>query len=466
MRRPHLALLVAGGLLLGPAHAEAMWSAPLDLSPVSEQLAPADLAVGGDGTAAVGWAALQSPAPRGVAMGHVAVLAPDGRAREVDLPGRGVVAGPVLRPDGGLLILTSQDERGDGAYLTLRLERVDSAGRARTLKVLSTSASLPGVALVAGPGGAVVAAWAREQRSAAAQSPSGRTPYTLQALSVGARGDVGRIRTLERTSAYDTDHGGQVAAAVGADGRAVVAFATARGRARQVDAFTRSPGRNFGVRRVIGRQEGFAAMAAMITANGRAVIAWGSQDGGEEANEPWRVRVAVSGPQLDDWRKVVLDRGAGVARPVGQVRVAPTSDGRVAVAWSAVARSIGTRPVRVAVSSPDGSFGAAQTVAADGRLGGLAGGADGVVLVGWATISRGVAGAAPATQALVAVRPPGARSFGPAEPVAAPDVAEPPQLAVLADGRAVAAWVARPGGVDPSLGLGVTARLRVATRTP
>jgi hypothetical protein len=205
-------------------------------------------------------------------------------------------------------------------------------------------------------------------------------------------------------------------------------------------------------------------VATTVTDQGRAVVAWGTQDGGEEANKPWTVYAATLAPRASRFGAVqTLDPGATVERPFGMVALAAAPDGRVTVAWTAV-RGGGAAisfPVEAAQSDAAGRFAPAQELAPSGAVGSVAIRRDGVAIVTWAT----VAGIQQTTQAMAAIRPANATAFAAPEAIAGPDVAGPPTVAFdPATGRAIAAWPARPNGVDPSLGVGRTAILRVATR--
>jgi hypothetical protein len=218
----------------------------------------------------------------------------------------------------------------------------------------------------------------------------------------------------------------------------------------------------------VGRQSGFGQLTRGVAPSGRAVLAWGTQDGGEEANQPWVVRAVTASAALRRWtRPQTLDPGQAADRPVGRLAAAALPDGTFGLAWSAVTASAGhlVHPVRVALGSRDGRFAAASTIAPSGAVGSVAGASDGRLLVTWSTTpDYANPSPVPATQAMSALRAEGAGPFGAPEPLAAPDVASPPLATFLPDGRAIAIWAARPDGHDPSLGVGPTSVLRLAER--
>jgi hypothetical protein len=137
----------------------------------------------------------------------------------------------------------------------------------------------------------------------------------------------------------------------------------------------------FGAIQTVGPDAGFADIATAIANNGRGYVAWGTQDLGEEANQPFRVYAAVKpagstavrpGVQLDDG-------GGGLERPVGDVSIAVAPNADAAVAWSGVRTSRSTTgdlqvfyPVFAAGSGAGARFGAAQPVAGgNGAVGGV-----------------------------------------------------------------------------------------------
>lgn len=483
MRR--LLVLLFAGALLAPAAAYGAWSAPRELGPVSDYVFSPGISVDARGGAQLAWttrtqpdgagglpgatSVTASPADNDGQQGRTGVLHADGTTATRRRFGRTVVAGPVSLSR-GVLILTTQVLGGDGnlnRFVRLRLERLDSSGHLVRATTLARGIVLADAALGTDAYGRAVVAWS----TATPQSENGphafQDRYALRTVSVATTGKlVGRPKTLETTYAYGVDYGGQVALAVGRIGDAVIAFATAHGRTRAVDVYTRSQIGRFGRRRTAGPQEGGTELAAAITAQGRAVVVWGAQDGGEEANMPWRIRAASVSTAAGAVKRALLDPGKTADRPLGVVAAVALPDGRVAAGWSGVVGR--AHPVRVAIASPEGRFAKPELLAADGAFGGLAASSDGRLLATWATAPVYDVGPISPTQAMAALRPAGATAsgFGPAEPVAAPDVASPPTPAFSPDGHAVAVWAARPTGVDPAEGVGRTAVLRTAVRSP
>ena len=70
----------------------------------------------------------------------------------------------------------------------------------------------------------------------------------------------------------------------------------------------RRPGRGFGGAHVLGDRQPLTTLVAASNRLGQIVVAWGSQDSGEEASRPWVVRAAVR-PGVSFGPVVVLDPG-------------------------------------------------------------------------------------------------------------------------------------------------------------
>ena len=104
--------------------------------------------------------------------------------------------------------------------------------------------------------------------------------------------------------------------------------------------------------------------------SGRAVVAWGSQDVGEEANEPYSVYAAVRRAGASRFRAAqVLDAGGPAIRAEGTVALGVAGDGSSVVAWSSPQGSYRAgiqQSVRVATAGPRGRFGAQREQAPSG----------------------------------------------------------------------------------------------------
>jgi hypothetical protein len=473
-----IALATAG--LAAPAQAAGPWSAPVDIGPPSDYVEAPRLAFSAAGTGMMGWQVRMGGAPGAVGgplvghndeySGRIARLGARGALGAVRALPDSVAAGPALDATGrGLVLRTlavSTDANGRRRYRMTwsNVSRNGTVGRARAL---ATATMTDPPALAVGARGDAVAAWSEYRPPAGRRELWGR--FRIRAAWRPRGGSFGRPVTLLETQALDYEHNGAVAAAIGRGGRAVVVFADARERPgrdrRAVLAWTRDVRRGFGRRLVVGRHAGFARMAAVVTDRGRVIVAWGTQDGGEEADRPWVVRAATLAAGAGSFsRAQTLDPGHGVGYAVGRVVLAAAADGHATVAWSGVRRLAPTDvsfPVMSATSDAAGRFAPATEIASTGIVGGLAVRADGAAIVTWARPESPV----PTGQASAAVRLAGATTFGAAEAIADPDVAGPPAAAFdPVSGSPVVAWAARPNGVDISMGVARTAVLRLATR--
>ena len=75
---------------------------------------------------------------------------------------------------------------------------------------------------------------------------------------------------------------------------------------RRVEARVRRAGHSWGGAQRLGASSGFSAITAAAAANGRMLVAWGTQDGGEEAGTPWIVRAAIRPAGLSRFRACLL----------------------------------------------------------------------------------------------------------------------------------------------------------------
>jgi hypothetical protein len=242
-----------------------------------------------------------------------------------------------------------------------------------------------------------------------------------------------------------TASGRGVAVAVGGRGEVVVAYQRERGRARTIEA--RRVGRRLGRPQTLGPQRGLVDLSAAMAPNGRAVVAWDSQDVGEEANEAYRVYAAVRSAGSARFSAAqALDRGGPAIRPNGRVALAVGRDGSAVVAWSSPlgSYSAGLRSaVRVATAGPLGRFGAQSELAPSGAVGDVAIGAGGAAIVVWSQ----VAGEEEPLDVIAAVRPAGASAFATPEPVSPRESASYPAAAFdPRSGQPVVVWTGTPAG--------------------
>jgi hypothetical protein len=177
---------------------------------------------------------------------------------------------------------------------------------------------------------------------------------------------------------------GSVAVTLDARGDTLVAYSTYS----QVLAVTLSRGGVLGRTQVIGPCDLSCDLSASEAPNGRAVVAWGSQQiGGDGAVDPYVVRAAIRpGPDapfagsIQASGSFVDDQSSGPP----QVAIAPT--GRVVLEWGNVAgpnTQAETQPIYAAIAGPDGSFGPVSRLARNGYTGSVAIRPDGATLITW-----------------------------------------------------------------------------------
>lgn len=185
-----------------------------------------------------------------------------------------------------------------------------------------------------------------------------------------------------------------LAVAAGAGGRAILVYQTgATEKTRRLYVRSLSMGRD-----ELGRPQtlrrggpGFTSATASIGGRGRAVVAWGEQDGASERTEPYVVRATTR--DTDRGRFSVpkpLDKGGTAVRAPGGALVSVIDPaGRPTVAWSQQVGSVADGTAhdipRVAEAEATGALGGARDVAAAGRVHGLTSstktGVTGLVLV-------------------------------------------------------------------------------------
>jgi hypothetical protein len=224
---------------------------------------------------------------------------------------------------------------------------------------------------------------------------------------------------------------------------------------RFVAARVRRRGGAFGRARVLGSRQASTQLTGAVAPDGRMVVAWASQDGGEGVERPLVVRAAVRSAGRRFGRAQLLDPGEGIERVPGRVALGMGPDGRATLAWSnARGRFPFTYPVRAASTGRTGDFGRVTQLAENGGVHDLAVASDGSAVVTWSPYDP----EDELPQPLYAqLRPSGAAAFGTAEQISAPDatvvesdVAYDPRKA-----RPVAIWRT----------LGATAELQLAARS-
>jgi hypothetical protein len=229
-----------------------------------------------------------------------------------------------------------------------------------------------------------------------------------------------------------------------------------RGRAteRRVEARVRRAGRSWGRPQRLGVSSGFSQISVAAAPNGRMLVAWGTQDLGEEANTPWIVRAAQrpAGPRAFRAAQE-LERSEGIERPAGRVAAALAPDGKATVAWSSItgARFPSGFPARVATADSSLRFGAPQTLAPNAAVGDVTSDNRGATLVVWVTLPQ--AGNNQTTSQVFAnLRAAGAPAFAAAEQVSPVEHAALPRAAFDPKTRRPAVvWISRTSDTPQQL---------------
>ena len=385
-----LALAVAL-LLLAPAAARAQWRGQTLSSPHSAIDSPSVI-VGGDGGALAWWRFQQGlgngsragtegavRAPGAAGFGHPFAIVP---ARSIDRP-LTTVAG--LEPYGARSAILALILPGPGnppqSRVGVRFGKLDGRfGRVRTI-ARAPAYSILRASLAVNARGDAALAWF-ENRGV-------RTDRVYVALRRAGHG-FGRPRRLA------TGRIRSVAAAIGERGHALVAW-DARGVVR---ARFKPRGRGFGATETIRSQDAyFADLHAVVTAAGRAVLAWSAQfasEGGERGPAFYQLAARRAGAgRFGEARLLDVVAAPQEARPIDLV---PDGAG-AAVAWTGT----GGRVRVIRHGGPPQDLG-------PGWLSGLAAGPDGRLVAVW---DGGVDDPASVVRAAVA--------GGPGQPFGAPE---------------------------------------------
>lgn len=316
------------------------------------------------------------------------------------------------------------------------------AGRPRTLGEL-TSASLPTAVAAANDRGEVAVAWIE-----GATFEDVRVRLALRRPNRGFDAPV----TVARGVAI-----ADVAVGLGAGGDLVVAWNRAPATGRRgvpramLEARVRRAGGRLGSARRLGPSRGVDRIGAAVAPNGRMVVAWATNDPGEEVNEPVEVRAAIRPAGARGFAAAqLLDGGAPVGPTTGRVLARVASDGRATVAFSALRRGPGgrgtVRPVLAASAGSNGRFAVPRALAPDGTLSSLVVAPNGTATAAWTDFVDDDEGDPTIGPVSAAVRRAGATEFGPAEAVSAPETGLLPALALPPAGVTTVAWVTDPFG--------------------
>lgn len=366
-----IALLAALTLLVAApvAIADPPWSAPREIGSTARFISGPALAFTSSGAGVLAW---NTGEP---AVGHLATLRADGRVVERPRLGGEIVAGPLIR--GGRTAVLTRVRRVTKRFRTLDTLAVrfgtaaNPKGRVRrvggTHEVFGEDQG-PAIAV---HGSEVAVAWVGK---------FGRERHRYRIAFSRGGGKFGTPQTLA-TTLLPTRDSESIALAYGSRGDLVAAYASRR-RKPVIVQRTRRSSHHFGSEHVLGDRQPLTTLVAASNAMGRMVVAWGSQDSGEEASRPWIVRAAKR-PGVSFGPAVVLDAGGAHDFAPRTVAAKVSNDGGTTVAWNNVTGppTAETFPLRVA-TAPVGTWEPAREITPNGVLGGLALG-HGNVLLSW-----------------------------------------------------------------------------------
>jgi hypothetical protein len=441
------AALTASLLGAGVAQADAPWSEPVTPTSGINAFWRPSLTFTGDGHAVAtldGSGSCCAPGARGLSR----ILVAEQGASTFTEVGRTVhLAGPATYGARGVAYLRTPPLAPGQSINDVKVTRLGvslgtvpgSLGRFQPLARVAQYPVDVKARIAADPRGNVAAAWIEPRRSSlriALRRPG-------QAFGRATTLAAGGFRISEIELAY------------GANGDLVVSFKRRNTRvggpgpkSPEIAVRIKRAGRRFGPIQSVGPARAVASIATAVAPTGRAVVAWGTQDAGIEANEPWTVRAALlrSGAHRFSSSQL-LDPGV-VARPVGPVRAAIGPNGAATVAWSGVAGTRGplSYPVRVATARPTGRFGAGAQFAPSGRALDVVTARDGTTSVLWgpSTDPDNVV----LDRTLVSRRASGASVFAPPEAVSHDEPAASAAIALdPRNGRPAVLWIGAPGGL-------------------
>ena len=465
MRRTFVVLAVAVVAVTAPASiatAAPPWEPPRTVVRAGAGVSAPAIEFDARGTVLLSWFEGSPASPQSVT--RFATLLQDGSVvvwrGQRGVPGADQVPRPQRYGRDRVVLLRDLGRRNRRTGLVRhRLDAVFAATSGATrghLGSVATFSSLPGhvdAAMDTDDRGEVAVAWVELHGRA--------FPGTYRVRAALGREDRGFGRPQTLASGIGVDDAPAVTVAYGAGGDLLVAYTTTgRPYRRLVAAHVRRRGRAFGPAELLGPRQAITQLTAAVAPDGRMVVAWASQDGGEDVDRPFVVRAAVRPARGRFGRAQLLDPGESIARPPGRVALGMSSDGRATLAWSNAKDRPFSYPVRTASTGRTGGFGGVTQLAENGGVHDLAVASDGSVVITWSPhdpeqeLEPPPLPPAELPAPLYAqVRPSGGAAFGAAELISPPDatvhvadVAYDPRTA-----RPVAVWL--PSGASTEIQL-------------
>ena len=453
--------VVVAATAAGSVHAAAPWSEPRAIGPAAPMVSRVTIDFAPGGAALLSRRVSVDLADPARDPARLATVAPDGALVEHGKTRKPLAAPPLVFGKGRVALLhqtvvSKPDARTRRLRLSLSLgsvARPAGRGRPRRLATFSPfpSDAVAGPVMAAGPRGEIAVVWMAFRGD---EFGSGRFHVRLQVIRPNGRLD--RLRTVASGAVVGDRNTYNVAVAFGAQRDIVVAYAVdahaSPRRSSSISVRTLRRGRRFDRARSLGSHAGLVQLEAAASRSGRTVVAWATQDGGEEANVPSVVRAAIRAPRAARFSPTrMMDPGELNERVPGRLGLAMSPGGTTVLAWSNARRAFNetTFPVRVAVAEAGQAFGPVVELAADGGVGDVAVRDDGAALVTW-TDPNGYSPRATPRQTLAAFRSGQGLPFGQPELVApsSPSLGSDRYPAAAFDprtGRPTAVWTASTG---------------------
>lgn len=329
-------------------------------------------------------------------------------------------------------------------------------GAIRKRRTLDGSVRLKDVAVAANARGEAAVAWVEDRGYSSREGQSGPRlrndrlylatrrpgrPFVHPAVIVGS-GDLS-----------------DVSVAFGEKGDLVVAFDRSpigrdgRPGARRVQARFRRAGHSIAAIVDLGPERGVTDIVTAISTSGRGYVAWGTRDGGIEANGPFDVYAATKPAGPHRFRDAVrLFSGRDdLDRPAGRLSLGVAGDSTGQLAFTGLGDG-GLQPVLASTTDGHATFQAPVAVTgANGAVGGVAVQPDGTTTVVWAGL---LPGSSYVTSGVFsATRPPRGSFPAAAQVVSAtpPARGSIPAVSVARGGGPMhAAWIQQGAGVKVS----------------
>jgi hypothetical protein len=265
---------------------------------------------------------------------------------------------------------------------TPQLTDVTADGRALGQTELGARPTVWTRGLACGRDGQLAAAWVEHR---------GDSLYELRVALRSADGTLSAAQTVARArSPYDDPGVGDVALAFAPDGELLVAYSVFG----SVRAALVSPSGSLGRSVKLGPASEITQLAADIGARGRAIVAWSTYDGGEEQNVARRVYAATRAPMARSFAAATLVHRAGARNDFAflepGVRLTVAPNGRALLMWRTETGRFprSHHPVMLAEAAPRGRFSHVRRLARDGIPGDVALRSDGPALAVWRGYGR------------------------------------------------------------------------------